>query len=93
NEDASVIWELGQLLDASESLVNSVLNPIFDDKQPAFPSVADRFMGMKAAIVTDKSTVKSLGEMLGFKVLNWNDDIHASHPSSSTSNLLKLLGF
>lgn len=52
---------------------------------------------MKAAIVTDNSTVKSFGGMVGFKVFSWNEvsGNNGSNADSShlASELLKLLGF
>ncbi|KAL0327498.1 UNVERIFIED_CONTAM: hypothetical protein Sangu_1827800 [Sesamum angustifolium] len=67
------------------------------EEKRAFPTLEERFMGMKAATVTDNLGLKTFGNMLGFKVLQWDDicresDSLAESPNSA-SELLKLLGF
>ncbi|KAL3818959.1 hypothetical protein ACJIZ3_004864 [Penstemon smallii] len=93
NEDMRTIRELAELLDSNEAYSNVDAKELFDDK----PTVAERFMGMKAAIITNNSNLKSFGDKLGFTVLNWNDSFHNSQSASEfpsvASGLLRLLGF
>ncbi|KAI3454135.1 hypothetical protein Pfo_010798 [Paulownia fortunei] len=100
NEDTRIIREFAEILDANEAYENSDAKKICEDKSQekcAFPTVADRFMGMKAAIITDNLSLKSFGGMLGFKVLHWNELCDNSHSLAESpplaSELLKLLGF
>ncbi|KAL0447401.1 UNVERIFIED_CONTAM: Calcineurin B-like protein 10 [Sesamum latifolium] len=100
NEDTRIIREFAELLDANEAYQNLDPKRIGEDKSEekcAFPTLAERFMGMKAATVTDNLGLKSFGGMLGFKVLQWDDlcresDSLAESPNLA-SELLKLLGF
>ncbi|XP_057786118.1 uncharacterized protein LOC131003605 isoform X2 [Salvia miltiorrhiza] len=97
NEDMRIVREFAELLDANEAYESSVARGIREDtpqEKCAFPSVAERFMGMKAALVTDNSSMKSFGGMVGFKVYSWNEMSGSSAESSHlASELLKLLGF
>lgn len=58
-----------------------------------------RFMGMKAAIVTNNSSLKSFGGKLGFTVMQTDELFKNKHPLSEplvdavASESLKLLGF
>lgn len=58
-----------------------------------------RFMGMKAAIITNNSTLKSFGVKFGFSVLQSNELNRINQPRAEpletfvASELLKLLGF
>ncbi|XP_057776030.1 uncharacterized protein LOC130994913 isoform X1 [Salvia miltiorrhiza] len=101
NEDMRIVREFAELLDANEAYESSVATGIRENtpqEKCAFPSVAERFMGMKAAIVTDNLSVKSFGGMMvGFKVFSWNkmseNDGSSAESSHLASELLKLLGF
>ncbi|CAA3019659.1 Hypothetical predicted protein [Olea europaea subsp. europaea] len=53
------------------------------------PTVPERFNGMKAAIITNNSSLSSLGSRLGLNVLHWNK----LNLSLLATELLKLLGF
>ncbi|CAK9180006.1 unnamed protein product [Ilex paraguariensis] len=63
------------------------------------PTISERFMGMRAAIVTDNPSLRSFGGKLGFTVLQLVDLIDSSHPLAESphdvvvSELLRLLGF
>ncbi|KAK4422229.1 hypothetical protein Salat_1805200 [Sesamum alatum] len=99
NEDTRIIREFGELLDANEAYQNLDPKAIGEDKSQekcAFPTLAERFMGMKAATVTDDLGLKSFGGMLGFKVLQWNELCRKSESLAESPNfaseLLKLLG-
>ncbi|GFP99349.1 hypothetical protein PHJA_002079000 [Phtheirospermum japonicum] len=90
-EDTRVIREFAEILDANKAFENLDTKTLSADKSQAkcvFPSVAERFMGMKAAIITDNLSLKSFGDMLGFQMLQWNE-----LRDKSPSELLKLLGF
>lgn len=55
-----------------------------------------RFMGLKAALVTDNSTLSSFGKLIGLDVLQLSEMCQKtdSFPSDATaSKLLRLLGF
>ncbi|KAH6790849.1 hypothetical protein C2S51_005855 [Perilla frutescens var. frutescens] len=95
NEDMRIVREFAEILDAKEAYESSVGNT--PQEKRAFPTVAERFMGMKAAIVTDNLHVKSFGVMVGFKVFSWNEmsenNDSVAEPSHLASELLKLLGF
>lgn len=100
NEDARIIREFAELLDANEAYQNLDSKRVGEDKPEekcAFPSLAERFMGMKAATVTDNLGLKSFGGILGFKVLQWDELCRESDSSAESPNLaselLKLLGF
>lgn len=53
-----------------------------------------RFMGMKAAIITNNSTLKSFGAKFGLSVLQLNELIRSNHSNTEPHyEMLKLLGF
>ncbi|XP_041993998.1 uncharacterized protein LOC121744508 [Salvia splendens] len=100
NEDMRIVREFAELLDANEAYESTAVKGICDytpQEKCAFPSVAERFMGMKAAIVTDNSSVESFGGMVGFKVFSWKEisgnDGSSAESSHLASEVLKLLGF
>ncbi|KAH7415792.1 hypothetical protein KP509_14G061100 [Ceratopteris richardii] len=49
------------------------------------PSIAERFMGMKAAIITNSEPIANLGENLGFMLNNSKVGLHFSEPHVSNS--------
>ncbi|KAL7112224.1 hypothetical protein ACP275_05G138600 [Erythranthe tilingii] len=89
NEETRIIREFAEILDSNEAYGNPDVENTREEKLP-FPTVAERFMGMKAAIITDDLSLKSFGGTLGFKVFNWND---LTQNGDLASELLKLLGF
>ncbi|KAL8499090.1 hypothetical protein ACS0TY_022167 [Phlomoides rotata] len=91
NEDSRIIREFAEILDSTEAYKNLDVKKDKPQETCAFPSVAERFMGMKAAIVTDNLSLKSFGSMLGFKVFFWNEMSENDDPLAS--KLVKLLGF
>ncbi|XP_047959355.1 uncharacterized protein LOC125204691 isoform X2 [Salvia hispanica] len=101
NEDIRIVREFAELLDANEAYESRAVKGICEEDIPqemcAFPSVAERFMGLKAAIITDNLSVKSFGGMVGFKVFSWNEmsgnDGSSAESSHLASEVLKLLGF
>lgn len=98
SEGERVIREVAQLLDSSEALFprsgkdSTTLDGM---KKSLTPTMSDRFMGMKAALVTNSLGLKSLGATLGFTVLQLDDLTKNNHSVSEppVDELLKLLGF
>ncbi|KAL5724952.1 hypothetical protein ACHQM5_008152 [Ranunculus cassubicifolius] len=82
SKEERVVRELSVLLDAYESYISRGGK---DSSLSSVPSISERFMGLKAAVFTNDSAVKSFAEFLGFTTLQFDD--------LSTNNLLKLLGF
>ncbi|KAL2471961.1 hypothetical protein Adt_40097 [Abeliophyllum distichum] len=92
NEDSRMIREFAELIDASEAYDKMVARKFVGDKSQEMhvvPTVPERFMGMKAAIITNNSSLSCVGSRLGLSVLHWNG-LNFPHLASE---LLKLLGF
>ncbi|KAG7554965.1 hypothetical protein ISN44_As11g011610 [Arabidopsis suecica] len=94
-ENERTVREFAHLLDASEaySIANG-LKPKGNGNE--ISTLAERFMGLKAALVTDSSTLTSFGKLIGLDVLQLSEICQESDsfPSDATSSkLLKLLGF
>ncbi|PIN02511.1 hypothetical protein CDL12_24977 [Handroanthus impetiginosus] len=92
NEETRVLREFAELLDSNEAYGNWGAK-----EKCTLPTIAERFMGMKAAIITDDLNLKSFGGKLGLNVLQW-DELCENRYSldempSLASGLLKLLGF
>ncbi|CAK7352984.1 unnamed protein product [Dovyalis caffra] len=89
--DERIVREFAYLLDACEAYQNV--------KNTSMPTISERFMGMKAAIITNNPGLKSFGGKLGLTVLPRNDfngnefSLSGSSTDCVTSELLKLLGF
>lgn len=102
NEDERIIREFAQLLDTCESyLKESGEDSTGSDCQmkPLTPTIAERFMGMRAAIITTNCDLQSFGSKLGLAVLQLNELMKNIYPLAespldvATSELLNLLGF
>ncbi|KAK7291006.1 hypothetical protein RIF29_05838 [Crotalaria pallida] len=99
SEDERIVREFAVLLDAHDSYLNKN-EPISDNdsqKNPTNQTLSDRFMGMKAAILTNNSSLQSFSAKLGFNVLQF-DELVKDHAAELQNNvaaleLLKLLGF
>ncbi|XAR69255.1 hypothetical protein NMG60_11000771 [Bertholletia excelsa] len=99
--DARIVREFAQLLDASEAYDNTGGKDIIgiDSEKFSMSSISQRFMGMRSAIITNNSSLKSFGGKLGFTMLQLSEIIDNNHPSGElsldtmASELLKLLGF
>ncbi|CAI9771511.1 unnamed protein product [Fraxinus pennsylvanica] len=92
NEDARITREFSELLDASEAYENMTAREFVGNKSQEMhvvPTVQERFMGMKAAVITNNSSLSSVGSRIGLNVLHWNK----LNLSLLASELLKLLGF
>ncbi|CAF2350719.1 BnaAnng31580D [Brassica napus] len=95
-EDERIVREFAHLLDASEAYsIASGLKAKGSENE--ISTLSERFMGIKAALVTDSSSLTSFGKLIGLDVLQLNE-IHQksddSFPSDATATeLLRLLGF
>lgn len=80
------LFEMQQLLDAHRYFVTDTTSKSFGDsisKEFNIPSIAERFMGMKAALITTSEPVASLGKSLGFTI--GNGKVKLSFADSSTT--------
>ncbi|XP_052170210.1 uncharacterized protein LOC127786681 isoform X2 [Diospyros lotus] len=102
SEEARIVREFAELLDASEayhSMSGEDAAEIECQKKSPMPTISERFMGMRSAVVTNNTTLKSLGDKLGFTTLQLSDIIDNCGPNADSrldivaSGLLKLLGF
>ncbi|XP_010536195.1 PREDICTED: uncharacterized protein LOC104811244 [Tarenaya hassleriana] len=95
SQSERIVREFSYLLDAAEAYaVTSGGNATGHENK--VPILAERFMGLKAALVTDSSTLKGFGKLLGLDVFQLSEICKKSHSSSAdaaVSELLKLLGF
>ncbi|KAI3881794.1 hypothetical protein MKX03_002808 [Papaver bracteatum] len=96
-EDERVVRELAQLLDAYDAYMKKGGSCTTSEcsEGSSMSSISDRFMGLRAAIVSTNSNVKSFGRYLGFTVLEFDDltKDKSSFDEPPASELLKLLGF
>ncbi|KAH9620997.1 hypothetical protein KSS87_021900 [Heliosperma pusillum] len=93
-EDEKLIRELAQLLDAREAFDRDSVQKSFDSDAPKqVLSMMERFMGMKAALVTNNSAVKQFGEKLGFSVNSFDKLKNGQSGDFVADEMLKLLGF
>ncbi|PSR89314.1 Urease accessory protein like [Actinidia chinensis var. chinensis] len=94
-EDARIVREFAQIIDTYEAYHDTC----GEDAVCLVPSISDRFMGMRSAIITNNSSLKTFGGKLGCTVLQLSDIIDDNHPNADlpidvvASELLKLLGF
>ncbi|KAL5714201.1 hypothetical protein ACHQM5_016193 [Ranunculus cassubicifolius] len=82
SKEERVVREFAVLLDAYESYISRSGK---DSSTSSVPTISERFMGLKAAVLTNDSAVKSFAEFLGFTGVQFDD--------LSTNSLLRLLGF
>ncbi|KAJ6361622.1 hypothetical protein OIU78_002117 [Salix suchowensis] len=93
SEEERIVREFAYLLDACEAYQN------VNSQNTSIPTISERFMGMKAAIITNNPGLKSFGGKLGLTVFSFNDingngfSLSGSSTDFVTSELLKLLGF
>ncbi|KAJ1442793.1 hypothetical protein SESBI_00673 [Sesbania bispinosa] len=101
SEDERTVREFAVLLDACQTYLNTN-GQIADNegqKDPMKQTLPNRFMGMKAAILTNHSNLKSFSAKLGFSVLQLDGLVKGCCTAESDDNvvvaleLLKLLGF
>ncbi|KAL9227250.1 hypothetical protein vseg_002965 [Gypsophila vaccaria] len=93
-KDEKLIRELAQLLDADEAVDSDIGQTGSDSKASKQAlSMTERFMGMKAAMVTSNSAVKHFGEKLSFAVTDLDKLRNGQSCDFGADELLKLLGF
>ncbi|GAB4854438.1 hypothetical protein Ancab_023021 [Ancistrocladus abbreviatus] len=95
SEDERLVREFAKLCDAHEAYGDAYGGKALMSEHPEkVTTISERFMGMKAAMVTDSSAVKCFGEKLGFIAVEL-DNLKNDEPSMglAASELLKLLGF
>ncbi|KAF8118208.1 hypothetical protein N665_0006s0200 [Sinapis alba] len=96
-EKERVVREFSHLMDdASEAcFIASGLKAKGSEHQ--ISTLAQRFMGLKAALVTDNSTLTSFGKLIGLDVLQLGEICQKSDDSfpsdAAASEFLRLLGF
>ncbi|TXG61195.1 hypothetical protein EZV62_012558 [Acer yangbiense] len=99
SEDDRIVREFAVLLDSHQAYLNKI-EELECQKTSLVQTLSDRFMGMRAALITNNSSLKSFGGKLGFTTLQLNELIETSDDTLSglsldvvASGLLKLLGF
>nr|KJB54701.1 hypothetical protein B456_009G045400 [Gossypium raimondii] len=72
SEDDRTVREFAVLVDAFETLNKNgqFSSEVKSQKSSLIPTMSERFMGMKAAILSNNSGLKSFGEKLGFNLLS-----------------------
>ncbi|KAJ4882999.1 Uncharacterized protein Rs2_33092 [Raphanus sativus] len=96
-ENERVVREFSHLLDASEAY--TIANGLkTKGSENDISTLSERFMGLKAALVTDTSSLTSFGKLIGLDVLQLSEISQKSDddsfPSDATATeLLRLLGF
>ncbi|XP_022996462.1 uncharacterized protein LOC111491705 isoform X1 [Cucurbita maxima] len=95
SEEKRMIRELALLFDACDSFVNKNGDGCEGSSQKK--SIPERFMGMKAAILTNSSSVQYLGSELGVSLLRLEELMQMNHLGFPpvdfvASELLKMLG-
>ncbi|PSS01222.1 BTB/POZ domain and ankyrin repeat-containing protein [Actinidia chinensis var. chinensis] len=100
SEDSRIVREFAQLLDACEASPNGGDNTADVEYQKCLmPTISERFMGMRSAIITNNSRLKAFGGKLGFTMLQLSDLLDNGHAVAESARdvlapeLLKLLGF
>ncbi|KAL0904171.1 hypothetical protein M5K25_026245 [Dendrobium thyrsiflorum] len=106
-EDEIICRDLAQLLDAYDFYLSEVYffsQKRGEAKEAVFKTVSERFMGLRAAMITSCPSVQSLGRKLGFHVLHADELVIEDDLNTKTfeevperldiaSKLLHLLGF
>ncbi|KAJ0090876.1 hypothetical protein Patl1_13020 [Pistacia atlantica] len=100
-EDERSVREFAVLLDACQACLNMIghTSELECQEKSVIPTLSDRFMGMRAALITNNSMMKSFGGKLGFTTLQLNelsgtnDSLAELSIDVLASELLKLLGF
>lgn len=96
NVDGRTVGEFLNLVDAYEDY--STLSAPSQDKCIT-PPISERFMGVRAALITENTTLKACGDKLGLSVfhsdelINKNCSLLDSPVNLVTMELMKLLGF
>ncbi|KAL9443285.1 hypothetical protein AB3S75_016611 [Citrus x aurantiifolia] len=102
SEEERIVREFAVLIDANQDYLSGIgehTTELKCEEKSPFQTISDRFMGLKAALITTNSRLKSFGDKLGFATLQLNELIETSDSLSGSpidvvaSELLKLLGF
>ncbi|KAJ1277801.1 hypothetical protein BS78_04G030700 [Paspalum vaginatum] len=98
-DDSSTLLELAQLLDVYDHLYHGKEAAQVDPQELVVPKLSERFMGLRAAMITNCPRVCSFAANLGFQVFQTNDFATQSGSSSVTKEVgvinraFGLLGF
>ncbi|KAH0888073.1 hypothetical protein HID58_050502 [Brassica napus] len=91
-EKERIVREFSHLLDASEAY--SIVSGLkAKGSEHEISSLSQRFMGLKAALVTDSSTLTSFGKLIGLQLSETYQKSDSSPSEATATELLKLLGF
>ncbi|KAJ0243325.1 Uncharacterized protein HA466_0193960 [Hirschfeldia incana] len=95
-ENERIVREFAHLLDASEAYtLASGLKTKGSENE--ISTLSERFMGLKAALVTDSSSLTSFGKQIGLDVLQLSGMCQKSDDSfpfdATATELLRLIGF
>ncbi|KAK9208220.1 hypothetical protein WN944_000574 [Citrus x changshan-huyou] len=102
SEEERIVREFAVLIDANQDYLSGIgehTTELKCEEKSPFQTISNRFMGLKAALITTNSRLKSFGDKLGFATLQLNELIETSDSLSGSpievmaSELLKLLGF
>ncbi|KAI4316532.1 hypothetical protein L6164_024509 [Bauhinia variegata] len=97
SDDERIVREFAVLLDGCETYLNTGGQMTDDDSQKILinQTLPDRFMGMKAAILTNNTSLKSFSAKLGLSVLQLDElgKVSIHEVNVVVLELLKLLGF
>ncbi|XP_044471648.1 uncharacterized protein LOC123200523 isoform X2 [Mangifera indica] len=101
SNDERSVREFAVLLDACQAYLDMIghTDELECQEKLVIPTLSDRFMGMKAALITNNSRLKSFGGKLGFTTMQLNELSGANDSLAGLSidvlafELLKLLGF
>ncbi|CAH2072990.1 unnamed protein product [Thlaspi arvense] len=95
-EKERIVREFAHLLDASDAYTIASGLKGAKGSENEISTLAERFMGLKAALVTDNSTLASFGKLIGSDVLPLSEICQKSgsfFSDATASQLLRLLGF
>ncbi|KAI7725808.1 hypothetical protein M8C21_031765 [Ambrosia artemisiifolia] len=90
---------IGEFLNLVDAYVDITTLSVDSQEKCITPSISERFMGVKAALITENKSLKSCGDKLGLSVLQPNELINkdcslADSPVNLVAaELLNLLGF
>lgn len=95
SEDERTVREFAVLLDACHTYSNmkGQISDSDNQEDPPKQTLPDRFIGMKAAILTNNSSLKSFSAKLGFSVLKLDELVGGGSAEVVALELLKFLGF
>ncbi|CAN4119252.1 unnamed protein product [Withania somnifera] len=98
-EDARIVREFTELVDANEAYLalNGEESSKIQHEEKHVATISEKFMGMKAAVITENLRLKNFCHKLGFTVVELNEVVSCINnqvdSSALASELFKLLGF